>query len=62
MLMLQVKEICESGEKYLMCEECYISDACDRKTYLSDYCFTTTVSAIAKGVDGVCRGSVDGVD
>ncbi|KAL5248667.1 hypothetical protein ACHWQZ_G017749 [Mnemiopsis leidyi] len=40
------RHICESGEKYLMCADCYIDGTCNA-TYLSDYCFTTTLTSIA---------------
>ena len=36
------RHICESGEKYLMCADCYLDGTCIA-TYLSDYCFTTSV-------------------
>ncbi|XP_063690526.1 anoctamin-7-like [Bolinopsis microptera] len=40
------RHICESGEKYLMCADCYIDGTCNA-TYLSDYCFTTSITSVA---------------
>ncbi|XP_063690723.1 anoctamin-7-like [Bolinopsis microptera] len=40
------RHICESEEKYLMCADCYIDGTCNA-TYLSDYCFTTSITSVA---------------